>query len=458
MSLPLHIIILAAGDGTRMKSDLPKVLHPVGGLSMLAHVFNTAARLDAAQVHIVYNPEHEALPGTLDHPDINWVAQHERLGTGHAVQQAMPELPEDCRVLVLYGDLPLLRPGSLEGLLGLPDTALGVLTMEMLQPRGYGRIIRGDDSTVSAIVEEKDASERQRAITEVNTGIIIAAATRLRAWLETLRNDNAQGEYYLTDVVAAARADGTVIEGVMAGEPGDFAGANDRAQLAQLEARLRQRRADELMQKGVRLADPARIEIRGAVEPGRDVFIDINVVLEGNVILGDGTTIGPGCVLRDCQLAPGTRVHAYSVLEGVRTHGACDIGPFARVRPGTELGAASRVGNFVEIKNTSLGEGSKASHLSYLGDSNIGRNVNIGAGTITCNYDGVNKHRTEIGDGVFIGSDTQLVAPVKIGDGANIGAGSTITKDAPKDKLTLSRSKQVTIDGWKRPRKVTRDK
>ena len=427
MSLPLHIIILAAGDGTRMKSDLPKVLHPVGGLPMLAHVHATAARLGAAQVHIVYNPEHTILPQTLDDPAINWVAQHQRLGTGHAVQQAMPDVPDEGRVLVLYGDLPLLRPASLMGLLDLPDSALGVLTMRMDSQTGYGRIVRGDQGEVMAIVEEKDANDYQRAINEVNSGIIIAAAAPLRAWLESLGNDNAQGE---------------------------LAGANDRVQLAQLETRLRERNATELMRKGVQIADPARIDIRGTVEPGRDVSLDVNVVLEGRVKLGDGTIIGPGCVLRDCTLAAGTRVHAHSVLEGVRTLGACDIGPFARVRPGTELGEGSRVGNFVEIKNTTLGEGSKASHLSYLGDSSIGKQVNIGAGTITCNYDGVNKYRTEIGDGVFIGSDTQLVAPVKIGDHANIGAGSTITKDAPEGKLTLSRSKQVTVDGWKRPKKT----
>lgn len=456
MSLPLHIIILAAGDGTRMKSDLPKVLHPVGGLPMLAHVHATAARLGAAQVHIVYNPEHTILPQTLDDPAINWVAQHQRLGTGHAVQQAMPDVPDDSRVLVLYGDLPLLRPASLTGLMDLPVSALGVLTMKLDSPTGYGRIVRGDQGEVMAIVEEQDANDYQRAINEVNSGIIIATAGPLRAWLESLGNDNAQGEFYLTDVFAAAHADGASIQAVLTDQPGDLAGANDRVQLAQLESRLRERNAAELMGKGVQIADPARIDIRGTVEPGRDVSLDVNVVLEGRVELGDGTTIGPGCVLRDCTLAAGTRVHAYSVLEGVRTLGECDIGPFARVRPGTELGEGSRVGNFVEVKNTSLGEGSKASHLSYLGDSSIGKQVNIGAGTITCNYDGVNKYRTEIGDGVFIGSDTQLIAPVKIGDHANIGAGSTITKDAPEGKLTLSRSKQVTVDGWKRAKK-TRD-
>ncbi|MDX1460163.1 MAG: bifunctional UDP-N-acetylglucosamine diphosphorylase/glucosamine-1-phosphate N-acetyltransferase GlmU [Xanthomonadales bacterium] len=453
MSRALHIIVLAAGDGTRMRSKLPKVLLPVGGKTMLAHVLDTAKRLDAAGIHVVYNPEHQKVREAIEAAGARAVPQSERLGTGHAVAQAVPGVAEGSRVLVLYGDLPLLRPESLGGLLGIDEDALGVLTFRAPDPSGYGRIVRNADDRITAIVEERDASEAERAIDEVNSGILACPAERLRTWIEAIGNDNAQREYYLTDVVAVAVGQGARVEAVQADDPAALSGANDRAQLAELEAQLRTRRANRLMAQGVSIADPERIDIRGRVQAGADVQLDVNVVLEGQNVLGEGSRIGPGCVLRDCELAPGTRVHPYSVLEGARTLGACDIGPFARLRPGTELGTASRVGNFVEVKNAVMGENSKASHLSYLGDATIGRDVNIGAGTITCNYDGANKHRTEIGDGVFIGSDTQLVAPVSIGDDANIGAGSTITKDAPAGKLTLSRSKQVTVDGWKRPRK-----
>lgn len=458
MSIPLHIIILAAGDGTRMKSRLPKVLLPLAGRPMLAHVFGAARQLAAEHVHIVFNPEFPEVPAAIDDAGVNWVAQAERLGTGHAVQQAMPAVPDEARVLVLYGDLPLVTPALLQPLLKAQTADLAVLTMHPDQPAGYGRVLRDGDGRLAAIVEEEDASDEQRAIREVNSGILLARAAGLRRWLDGLGRDNEKGEYYLTDVVAAAQAEGAAVEGIAAQQPQDLAGANDAQQLAALESRFRARQAAQLMHQGVRIADPARLDVRGHVEAGSDVSLDVNVVLEGRVVLGDGVQIGPGCVLRDCQLAGGTRVHAYSVLEGVRSHGPCDIGPFARLRPGTDLGAGSQVGNFVEVKNTSLGEGSKASHLSYLGDSSIGREVNIGAGTITCNYDGVNKHRTVIGDGVFIGSDTQLVAPVTVGKDATIGAGSTITRDVPEGKLTLSRVKEVTVDGWKRPKKVKGEK
>jgi bifunctional UDP-N-acetylglucosamine pyrophosphorylase/glucosamine-1-phosphate N-acetyltransferase len=374
------------------------------------------------------------------------------------MQQAMPAVPDEARVLVLYGDLPLVTPALLQPLLEAQSADLAVLTMHQDEPAGYGRVLRDSEGRLVGVVEEKDATDEQRAIQEVNSGILLARAAGLRRWLDGLGRDNKKGEYYLTDVVAAAQAEGATVEGLVAQQPQDLAGANDAQQLAALESRFRARQAAQLMHQGVRIADPARLDVRGQVEAGSDVSLDVNVVLEGRVVLGDGVQIGPGCVLRDCQLAGGTRVHAYSVLEGVRSHGPCDIGPFARLRPGTDLGAGSRVGNFVEVKNTSLGEGSKASHLSYLGDSSIGREVNIGAGTITCNYDGVNKHRTVIGDGVFIGSDTQLVAPVTVGKDANIGAGSTITRDVPEGKLTLSRVKQVTVEGWKRPTKVKGDK
>jgi bifunctional UDP-N-acetylglucosamine pyrophosphorylase/glucosamine-1-phosphate N-acetyltransferase len=453
MSIPLHIIILAAGDGTRMKSRLPKVLHPVGGRPMLAHVHRTAAALDPAAIHVVFNPETPEVKEALAGFEVNWAPQEQRLGTGHAVQQAMPGIPDEARVLVLYGDLPLLSPELLAEFLQGGASDLKVLTMRLADPTGYGRMLRDSQGGITAIVEEKDADDRQRAIDEVNTGIVLAGSAQLKGWLDGLRNDNQQGEYYLTDIFAAAAAAGARLDSLEAPDPDQLLGANDPVQLALLENHYRRYRAQQLMLAGVRIADPRRVELRGNITAGTDVFLDINVILEGEIQLGDGVQIGAGCVLSDCSLAAGTRVHPYSVMEGVTTHGPCDIGPFARLRPGTNLGEGSRVGNFVEVKNSSLGRGTKASHLSYLGDSTIGESVNIGAGTITCNYDGANKHRTIIGDDVFIGSDTQLVAPVSVGAGADIGAGSTITKDVPEGKLTLSRSKQVTVPGWKRPKK-----
>ncbi len=453
MSIPLHIIILAAGDGTRMKSRLPKVLHQVGGRAMLAHVHKTALDLRPQKIHVVFNPQTPELKESLSGHDVEWVEQEQRLGTGHAVQQAIPAIPDEASVLVLYGDLPLITPDLLSALIGGSDADLKVLTMRLAKPAGYGRIQRNALGNITGITEEKDASDAQKTISEVNTGIIMAAAGKLKHWLSGLQNENSQGEFYLTDIFAAASDEGASISSVEADDPCDLLGANDRVQLAKLESHYRQRRATQLMLAGVQIADPQRVELRGNISVGTDISIDINVVLEGEIDLGDGVEIGPGCVLKDCTLAAGTRVHAYSVMEGVTTHGPCDIGPFARLRRGTDLGEGSRVGNFVEVKNSSLGDGTKASHLSYLGDSTIGKGVNIGAGTITCNYDGVNKHRTIIEDGVFIGSDTQLVAPVTVGKNADIGAGSTITKDVPEGKLTLSRAKQVTIPGWKRPKK-----
>jgi len=436
-----------------MKSRLPKVLHAVGGQSMLGRVHATAVQLAPEGIHVVFNPATPEVQSALAGQSVNWVPQPQRLGTGHAVLQAMPGIPDEARVLVLYGDLPLLTAKVLGELLDAGQADLNALTMRMDNPQGYGRIVRDASGRILEIVEEKDADEYQKKITELNTGIVLARADKLKQWLTRVGNNNNQGEYYLTDIFASAHADGVRIGVVEAQDAADLQGANDCVQLAELEQRFRERQARELMLTGVRIADPLRIELRGNIVTGSDIRIDVNVVLEGEIRLGDGVEIGPGCVLKDCDLAAGTRIHAYSVLEGVRTSGACDIGPFARIRPGTVLGEGSRVGNFVEVKNTSLGEGSKASHLSYLGDSSIGKNVNIGAGTITCNYDGVNKHRTVIEDGVFIGSDTQLVAPLTVGKNADIGAGSTITKDVPEGKLTLSRSKQVTIDGWKRPKK-----
>jgi len=436
-----------------MKSWVPKVLQTVGGRAMIIHVLDTAMQLQPAGVHVVFNPNAPEVRQACASFDITWAAQAEQLGTGHAVQQAMPGIPDDTDVLVMYGDIPLLEAAVLQKLVDLPSAGLKVLTMEVDDPKGYGRIVRDKNGSVTGIVEERDASEEQRSITEVNSGIIMASRPALMSCLEYMTSENSQNEYYLTDVFSIAYEKGIPTNGVIAPVATDLEGANDRIQLAALERRYRMKKATELMQAGVQLADPERIDVRGKVDAGRDVYIDINVILEGDISLGDGVHIGPGCVLKDCHLAAGTRVHAYSVLEGMRSLGACDIGPFARVRPGTELSEGSRVGNFVEVKNTSLGKNSKASHLSYLGDSSIGDRVNIGAGTITCNYDGANKHRTVIEDDVFIGSDTQLVAPVTIGEGADIGAGSTVTKDAPAEQLTISRARQVTVRGWKRPKK-----
>lgn len=434
-----------------MKSRLAKVLQTIGGTPLIIHVLDTALQLDPAGIHVVFDPAVPELREACAAYDITWAAQAEQLGTGHAVQQAMPGIPDDADVLVLCGDIPLLEARVLKKMLDPPLVGLKVLTMEVPDPAGYGRIMCDESGSVTGIVEDRDASEAQSAITEVNTGIILAQHSALRRCLAELASENSQNEYYLTDVFAIARAKGIQTSGVTAPVAADLEGANDRIQLATLERRYRMKKSTELMRAGVQLADPERVDVRGKVEAGSDVYIDINVILEGDISLGDGVQIGPGCVLKNCQLAAGTRVHAYSVLEGMRSLGACDIGPFARVRPGTVLDAGSKVGNFVELKNTALGKHSKASHLSYLGDSSIGERVNIGAGTITCNYDGANKHRTVIEDDVFIGSGTQLVAPLTIGKGADIGAGSTVTQDAPAAALTLSRSKQVTVSGWKRP-------
>jgi len=434
-----------------MKSRVPKVLQTVGGRPMIIHVLDTAMQLAPAGLHVVFNPRVPDVREACGAYSINWAAQEPQLGTGHAVQQAMPAVPEDADVLVLYGDIPLLEAGVLKSLVGTPSEGIKVLTMQVDDPHGYGRILRDQAGGVTGIVEERDASDAQKTITEVNTGIIMAPHGALMSCLAGMVSENSQNEYYLTDVISIAYKKGIPVSGVPAPVAADLEGANDRVQLAELERRYRMKKSTELMRSGVQLADPRRIDIRGSVEAGSDVYIDVNVVLEGAIKLGDGVHIGPGCVLKNCQLAAGTRVHPYSVLEGMRTLGPCDIGPFARVRPGTELAEGSRVGNFVEVKNSTLGKDSKASHLSYLGDSTIGDRVNIGAGTITCNYDGVNKHRTVIEDDAFIGSDTQLVAPVTVGKGADIGAGSTVTKDAPAGQLTISRARQVTVRGWKRP-------
>jgi bifunctional UDP-N-acetylglucosamine pyrophosphorylase/glucosamine-1-phosphate N-acetyltransferase len=451
MTKPLHIVILAAGEGTRMKSGLPKVLHSVGGKPMLLHLLETAATLRPAAIHIVVGNGAEQVQAACDGYSINWVLQEQRRGTGHALMQAMPGIPDDASVLTLLGDHPLIPAGVLSEMTSDLSAELAVLTVELRDPTGYGRVVRDDDGLIRAVVEERDATPEQKEIREVNTGIVLADAGRMRAWLDGLGCDNAKQEYYLTDIFSLAYRDAVGIHAVRAPDPRDLQGVNDRAQLAAIESRYRSLRAAELMAAGVQIIDPERVDIRGTVEAAADVRIDVNVVLEGANRLGEAVVLGAGSVLKNCQLAAGTVVHPYSVLEGVTTTGACDIGPFARLRPGTELSAGCRIGNFVEAKNAQLGEGSKASHLTYLGDAKIGRDVNIGAGTITCNYDGANKHQTTIEDGVFVGSNTALVAPVRIHRGATIGAGSTVSKDAPPDALTVSRARQATIKGWKRP-------
>jgi len=451
---PLHVIVLAAGAGTRMKSARPKVLMPLAGQPLLAHVVNAARALQPAAIHIVYGHEGDQVRAAFaDQADLRWALQAERLGTGHAVEQALAGVPDGVRVLVLYGDVPLTRVATLQSLVGA-DSALALLTMRLAQPRGYGRVLCDDASHVQAVVEEKDADAQQRAVDLVNTGILVADAAALRGWIGRLDRNNAQGEYYLTDIFAMAAAESRPALSVECADPVEAAGANDPLQLAALEAALRQRHAEALMRDGVRLADPLRIDVRGTLHTGSDVELDVNVVLEGHVALGDGVRIGPFTRLKNVQLAAGTVVQSHCDLDGVVTHGPCTIGPFARLRPGTELDAGVHIGNFVETKKTHLGEGSKANHLTYLGDSVVGRGVNIGAGTITCNYDGVNKFQTRIGDGAFIGSNSALVAPVSIGAMATVGAGSVITHDAPEGELTVARGRQQTLAGWKRPVKA----
>ena len=456
MSAPLHVVTLAAGEGKRMKSALPKVLQPIAGRPMLAHVIDAARALQPAAIHVVHGHGGEAVQAAFaTQPDLQWALQARQLGTGHAVQQAMAQLPEDARVLVLYGDVPLVLPATLQRLLDAPG-ALAVLAAELDDPTGYGRIVRDAEGRVAAIVEQKDASDEQRRIALVNTGMVAADARGLKRWLAALRNDNAQGEYYLTDVFAMAEAEFAAAEIVLVTEAVECEGANDAWQLAQLERAFQRRAVRALCVEGVRFADPTRVDVRGTVRVGRDVEIDVDVILEGEVVLGDDVRIGPFCRLKDVALAAGTQVRAHCDLEGARSEGAVAIGPFARLRPGTVLADGVHIGNFVETKNARLGAGSKANHLSYLGDAAVGSRVNIGAGTITCNYDGVNKSTTTIGDGAFIGSNTALVAPVTVGDGATIGAGSVITRNAPAGELTVARGRQATIEGWQRPVKKPR--
>ena len=451
--MPISVVILAAGQGKRMKSDLPKVLQPVAGRPLLQHVIESARDLSASDIHVVYGHGGERVREALAADDVTWALQAEQLGTGHAVQQAMPAVPDDHLVLILFGDVPMVQAATMQRLLeaAAGGEALGVLSVRMRDPTGYGRIVRDRAGTVARIVEHKDANQKERAIDEVNTGLMAASAKRMREWLAQLRNDNAQGEYYLTDVVVLAAKAGLKVNAILADSEDEVLGVNDKVQLAEVEAIYRKRRATGLMLQGVTLVDPARFDARGPVSVGRDVHIDVNVVLEGKVSLGHRVRIGPNVVIRDSEIGDDTVVFPNCVIDRASIGPNCNIGPFARFRPSSSLAQGVHIGNFVEVKNSILGAGAKANHLTYLGDATVGEKVNVGAGTVTCNYDGANKWRTEIGAGAFIGSGAMLVAPVKIGAGATIGAGSTITKDAPDDKLTLERSKQLTLNGWKRP-------
>jgi bifunctional UDP-N-acetylglucosamine pyrophosphorylase / glucosamine-1-phosphate N-acetyltransferase len=454
--MPLSIVILAAGQGKRMKSNLPKVLQPLAGQPLLAHVVATAKALRADTIHVVHGHGGEQVKTALASERVNWVLQAEQLGTGHAVAQAIPAIPDDHQVMILFGDVPLVRASTLQQLVERAGAqGFGLLTVVLDDPKGYGRIVRDNAGNVVRIVEEKDANTKERAIPEINTGLMIAPARSLRSWLAALKNDNAQGEYYLTDVIVMAVRAGMKVNAVISPTEAEVLGVNDKVQLAKLEAALRAERANALMLEGVTLADPARIDIRGPVSVGRDVFIDVNVVMVGTVELGDRVRIGPNCYLKDCRIGADTEVHPNCVIDRTVIGAKCAIGPFARLRPESVLHDEVHIGNFVEVKKSEIGAGSKANHLTYLGDATVGRKVNVGAGTVTVNYDGANKWRTEIGDGAFIGSGSMLVAPVKVGADANTGAGSTITKDAPPGKLTIARARQVTLDGWKRPQKKT---
>ncbi len=450
----LSVVILAAGKGTRMRSDIPKVLQPLAGKPLLAHVLDLTDDIHADDVVVVYGFGGDQVQAAFDSPNLKWALQAEQLGTGHAVQQAMPQIEDGGRVLVLCGDVPLLTASTLQRLLReTPTSAVGVLTVEMDDPTGYGRIIRNAAGTVDRIVEQKDANDDELLVEEINSGVFVVPAAPLRRWLTALEPKNAQGEYYLTDIVGLAVDDGIDVHAVVSDDPEETMGINDRVQLAEAECAFQNRATIALMQAGARLADPARVDIRGTVTVGRDVFIDINAVFIGDVVLGDRVQIGPNCIVQQSVIEAGTQVLANSLIESSRVGESCNIGPYARLRPGAVLERGAKVGNFGEVKKSTIGEGSKVNHLTYIGDAQIGKNVNVGAGTITCNYDGANKHLTTIGDDAFIGSGVELVAPISVGKGATIGAGTTLSKDAPDGQLTIERARQRTIDGWQRPEK-----
>ena len=451
--MKLEVIVLAAGEGKRMQSAQAKVLHALGGKPLLQHVLDTVAMLQPSACHVVTGHDGQQVREQLQHNAVSWVEQREQLGTGHAVLQALPAVAKDATVLVLYADVPLVRPESLQSLLELAAEAPALLTAEVADSSGYGRILRDSDGALVAVVEEKDATPAQRAIAEINTGILAAPARLLREYLPRVGNDNAQGEYYLPDILSHAVNDNIPVATVSVESEIEILGVNDRAQLNLVEREYQQRRAGKLMRGGVTLADAGRIDIRGSLDCGRDVFIDANVLFEGEVSLGDGTRIGANCVLIDCRIGAGVEVKPFCHLEGVVVGDSCAVGPFARLRPETRLETGVRIGNFVETKKAHIGSGSKVNHLSYIGDCEMGGQANIGAGTITCNYDGVNKHLTRIGDGAFVGSNATLVAPLVIGNGGFVGAGSTVTKDVGDEQLAVSRPRQRNLDGWQRPKK-----
>lgn len=450
----LEVVILAAGQGTRMKSWLPKVLHPLAGVPLLSHVVRNARQLEAKGVHVVVGHGGDEVREALGEIEVNWVVQEQQLGTGHAVAQALPGIDDDSTVLVLYGDVPLTSPDSLNNLLEkVHEQSLALLTVNLADPTGYGRIIRAGDGTVKAIVEEKDASAEQRAICEGNTGIMAVSSRKLKEWLPKLSSDNAQGEYYLTDTIAMAAAEGMEVAAVTASTEQEVQGVNSRQQLADLERWYQHQLANSLMAQGVTLADPSRLDIRGEVSVDQDIFIDANVLLEGKVTIGRDVTIGPNVVIKNTVIGDGATIHPNSVIEDSQIGANCQVGPFARLRPQAHLAEGAKVGNFVEVKKAFIGVGSKVNHLSYVGDAELGKAVNVGAGTITCNYDGANKYKTELGDGVFVGSNTALVAPIKVGENATIGAGSTLSKDVDADSLVVARGQRRVVKGWQRPKK-----
>ena len=452
MVMPLSVVVLAAGQGTRMKSDQPKVLHTIGGKPLLLHVIRSAQVLAADDITVVYGHGGDQVRSALADEDVRWVEQAEQLGTGHAVEQALPLIKEDHKVLLLYGDVPLITPETLKQLVAASEhNTLALLTTELSNPTGYGRIVRDNQGKVQCIVEQKDADSEQLTIKEINTGMLSVRSNELRRWIKQLDNNNSQGEFYLTDIVGLAVSEGMSIKTVNPVSVMEIEGVNNKRQLAELERAYQLRLANDYMEEGLTLRDPARFDVRGELQFGKDVVIDVNVVIEGKVTLGDRVTIGPNVLLKNIAIDSDTTIYANCVLENSVIGKHCEIGPFARLRPEAQLADEVKVGNFVEIKKSTIANRSKVNHLTYVGDTSMGENVNVGAGTITCNYDGANKHQTIIGDNVFIGSSTQLVAPVTIGDGATIGAGSTITRDAPPNALTLSRSNQVTKEGWKRP-------
>ena len=448
------VIILAAGKGTRMRSSLPKVLQPLAGRPLLGHVIETAKKLNADNIITIYGHGGDRVQTAFAQQDIKWVEQAEQLGTGHAVQMTLPVLPQDGVSLILSGDVPCINPVTLQKLLdATAETGIGLVTLTLLDANGYGRIVR-ENGEIQAIVEHKDASEEQRQIKEINTGIYAVSNAKLHQWLPNLSNDNAQGEYYLTDIVAMALADGIQVASVEPEQAFEVEGVNDRVQLAALERQFQSYQAKQLMQQGVHLIDPSRFDLRGNLTVGQDVRIDINVIIEGDCELGDNVEIGAGCIIKNTKIAAGTKVQPYSILDSAIVGEDTQIGPFARLRPGAKLAAEVHIGNFVEVKNTTIGQGSKANHFTYLGDAEIGAGSNIGAGTITCNYDGANKFKTIIGDQAFIGSNSSLVAPVKIGNGATVGAGSTITRDVEDNSLAVERSKQFAKENYPRPQKI----